>query len=73
MKLDQVVWGNSVSAWIAAAAVALCTGLILVAAKRLLARKVGGFATRTRTVADDVLAEVLSATRPWVLAVVAVV
>ncbi len=65
--------GNSVLAWLTAAVVAVVVFAVLRLAISFVRRRLKRLADRTATIADDLIVEVIGATRRLVVAVVAVV
>jgi small-conductance mechanosensitive channel len=71
--LDRVYYHNSVSAWGIASAIALGTFVVLMLARWLLVGRLAAIAKRTTTIADDILVELATKTRPYFLATASVV
>ncbi len=69
--LKQTVLYNSLETWLAAVAVSIAVGIALYALKRLLMHRFSAFAKRTRTTLDDMIVAVLSKTKPWFMATLA--
>lgn len=69
---SQTLLGFTVHRWLAALAAGLLLYLALRVAARVLLARVEALSQRTRNQTDDILAEVLRATRPWILSAVAV-
>ncbi len=63
MALDRIFWGNPLSAWLIAAGLALAVLLALVTIRRILVTRIRRFSDRTANQYDDVLADVLDATK----------
>lgn len=63
--------GGSLAQWIAAAAAALLVASVLITVVRVARRRMRAWAARTEGRADDVVADVLHATRPWFIVAVA--
>jgi small-conductance mechanosensitive channel len=64
--------GNTVDAWLTAALTAAVALLVTIVLRRLLISRLGQLAERTTTHVDDMVVEMLKATRTWVLVAVAV-
>ena len=64
--------GNSLDAWVTAALTAAVTLLVAVVLRRLLITRIGRLAQRTSNHIDDVIVEMLQATRTWVLVAVSI-
>lgn len=56
---NQLIWGNSLHAWIVAGAVAVGSGLLVWVLKAIIAARLKRLAARTTTQLDDLLAEVI--------------
>ncbi len=69
---ERTVFGNTLAAWLGAVALAAAAVAALWILHRTLAARLGGLAKRTRTTADDVIAELLAGTHRGVLAVLGV-
>ena len=69
--LENVVWGNTVGGWLAAAGVAVVVYAILWLVVRVGLRRLAALSTRTRTEIDDLVTEVLGKTRTMILLLVA--
>lgn len=68
--LETTFWGNTLAAWLAALATTILVFLILLIAKRLLARKVLAWVKRSETDLDDLVVELFG--RTWYLFLVSV-
>jgi small-conductance mechanosensitive channel len=67
--MEQLYWGNAVSAWATALAVTALTVVLLEFAKGIIVRRLRKVAERTHTDIDDALAEIFRNTRlPFLLA-----
>ncbi len=71
MFLHNVYFGNSVQDWITAAAIGFGVFFLLKIIRRIVIRRLGKIATRTDTVIDDLVVEVLKKTRFFFFASVA--
>jgi small-conductance mechanosensitive channel len=69
--VSTVVLGNSLAAWAASAAAAAVVLLVLLLGKRVLAGRLKALAGRTAGTLDDIAAELIVATRGWVLLLLA--
>jgi small-conductance mechanosensitive channel len=69
--LDAQWYHNSLQAWLTAALTAAGGFVVLVLVRRLLVSRLGALAARTTTNIDDMLVDVVSETRGWVLAALA--
>jgi small-conductance mechanosensitive channel len=67
MQLDRVIWGNPLSTWLIAAAIALGVLLVLVVIRRIITSRIRSLSERTTNEYDDVLADVLDATKGFAL------
>jgi len=65
--LDTVVWDNTVQAWVIALAATLAIFVALRLLIRIADKRMAGFAERTETAVDDVVAAVLGSTKPALL------
>jgi small-conductance mechanosensitive channel len=63
--------GNTVAGWLSAAGIAAATLAILLVARRVATKRLAAFARTTETALDDLVAELLTATRTAFLAVIA--
>ncbi len=72
MNLDQVIYGNAVSAWLVAAGVLVLAASVLWVVQRYVLRGFSRFATTTQTRVDDLVAHVLKKTKFWLTLVVAI-
>ncbi len=63
--LKETVFHNTLTAWLAALAVTLATGVVLFAIKWWLLRRFSVFAARTKTTLDDLVVQVLGQTKVW--------
>ncbi len=63
MSLDQMIYGNTVGAWLVAAGIFLATALVLWLLLRYALRTFKRFAERTETGIDDLVAAVLGQTK----------
>ncbi len=70
--LSRVFLGNSVQAWLTAAATAAITFLVFIIARRLLVSRLGAIAARTTNRVDDTIIAMVAATRTWVCLALAV-
>ena len=62
--MNYLVWNNDLTTWTVAAGIAAATCMLLYAAKMLLVRRLGRFASQTATHLDDLAIKILSATNP---------
>jgi small-conductance mechanosensitive channel len=69
--LETIYWGNSVQSYLVAAGVMLAILLAVRIARRLLVKRVGAIAQRTETRLDDTVVGMVSATKTWLTAIVA--
>jgi small-conductance mechanosensitive channel len=65
--MDQVYWGNTLTAWATALAVMAGTAIVLAIAKRVLVGRLRKVAERTHTDIDDAIAEIFRNTRMYFL------
>ncbi len=61
--LDHAWYGNTLLDWGTALALALALTLVFGFLKRLIARRLARYASRTQTILDDVAAEIIGRTR----------
>ena len=69
--LDWTFYGNTLLSWLLAAGAGVLAFVALQLIRRVLTGRLGGFAARTATHLDDVLAATLDATRTWFKLVIA--
>jgi small-conductance mechanosensitive channel len=68
--VNYVLWNNDLGSWLVALTVALVVCVGLDALKRILVRRLSGYAERTATYLDDLAIRALSATHPlFILAI----
>lgn len=67
MPTDRLWLGNTPMAWLTACGIAIGVALLLVAVSRLVVSRVRRFSERTANEWDDLLADVLAATRTWTI------
>ena len=65
--LEQVIWGQSVLRWLAAASILALVPFVTTVLRRRIVRKWGDIAARTSTRADDTAVRIIAATRTWFL------
>ncbi len=71
LKLNTVLWHNSLHDWLIAAAITLGIGLTITLFKRLAIRRISKFARRSKTKIDDAIVKALQNTRLWLVYLVA--
>lgn len=71
MKLDTVLWHNTLQDWLVAAAITLGLGLAITLFKRLAIRRVARIARRNETRIDDAIVKALQNTRLWLVYLIA--
>lgn len=71
LKLDTVVWHNSLQDWLLAAAITLGIGLTITLFKRVAVRRISKVARRSHTKIDDAIVKALQNTRLWLVYLVA--
>lgn len=71
IKLDSVLWHNSLRAWLVALVITLGIGLTITLFKRLAIRRLSKVARRSSTKIDDAVVNALQNTRLWLVYVVA--
>lgn len=69
--LETIYWGNSVQSYLIAAGVMLAILLAVRIARSLLVKRVGALAQRTETRLDDTVVGMVSATKTWLTAIIA--
>lgn len=67
MQLDRVIWGNPLSAWLVAGGIALVAFLALVTIRGIVTSRIRALSERTTNQYDDILADVLEATKAFAL------
>ena len=70
--LDYPVMGNPLQTWLLALAAAVAAVALLVLVNSVIIKRFKRFATGTATYTDDIVVEVLEATRVWFLAALAI-
>ena len=71
--LDRTVYHNSIRHWSVALGIALVAFLLLLLVRRLLVSRLGAIARRTSTDVDDIIVALVAKTRPYAMAMAAVV
>ena len=69
--LEHIVYGNSVTDWLVALGIAAGAAVLLLLMRRTVPSWFAAYARRTKTRVDDTIAEILTATKPAFLVVVA--
>jgi len=69
--LDATILGNTLRAWLFAAAVFVVVGVVLLSAKRVLIKRLASLAARTPTDVDDVGVDLLRRTRLYFVLILA--
>lgn len=67
MLLDRMYWGNPLSAWLVALGIAVAAVAVLGAVRRVVVSRVRRLSDRTTNQWDDVVADVLDATRMLII------
>lgn len=69
--MDSVYFGNTVPTYLVATGIAVAAFLALLLVRRVAARRLRGLAEKTKTELDDLLVDILEATKVFILAIVA--
>ncbi len=69
--LERIIFGNSLADWLVALGIAVGAAVLLMLLRRAMPSWLAAYAHRTETRVDDAVAEILAATRPAFLLVVA--
>ncbi len=70
MPPDRLWLGNAPMTWLTAIGIAIGVALVLVAIRRVVVNRVRRFSERTANEWDDLLADILTATRGWTIAAI---
>jgi small-conductance mechanosensitive channel len=70
MPLDRLWLGNAPMTWLTAIGIAIGVALVLVTIRRVVVNRVRRFSERTANEWDDLLADVLAATRGWTISAI---
>jgi small-conductance mechanosensitive channel len=62
---DRIYLGNTLDVWIAALSVAAASAILCLASKKMLVRRIGAFASKTETILDDFLVDLIAGTRSF--------